>query len=466
MNILFSFIYPIMKKVAPLSKTKLHKMAMHISPKNWMAFANYVRKKGHIESVHPTDTPSNVVDKALEKANYKKKTTYAIQKSKTATHKKYNITKTVKDTWTFHKQKIMSFLFLTISYFVVYTNSSTNSTKFPTKSLIKPLFQKIKGSDVSANAHKIFECYRKGYEPPVWSRDNIIEIIRSHGHEVKCYYPATTPMHVAKRALSQREPVNIERDRQFNETLLYTYFGYKTGYYDLDIPYLWKPNIAVYNTSPIKHHPMGNHNNGWQEVDKIHFLHCIGYAFDNKKQTDYKEIIQHKHAVDYTARLLTLYKNIFHIIFTCAKQHNLTNIALGLVGAGFFSKHYNKESPPPYTFIKNVFQPALQEVLKKHKWIPQRIQVLGHVRIEINGVPLQNIGFFPQNAINRITPQDTLVVNAWDPLSLVGNGNANDNSLDGAIGMHTACGLLCFPFTNPHIKYEPIRAFHNSFCAL
>lgn len=59
-----------MNKPDSLSKTKLHKMALHISSTNWKAFANRVRKKCHIESVQPTDTPSHVVDKALDKANY------------------------------------------------------------------------------------------------------------------------------------------------------------------------------------------------------------------------------------------------------------------------------------------------------------------------------------------------------------------------------------------------------------
>ena len=190
----------------------------------------------------------------------------------------------------------------------------------------------------------------------------------------------------------------------------------------------------------------------------MHFLHCIGYAFDSETQTDYKEIIKGKLTVNYTNRLLQLYKNIFHIIFTCAKQYKLRTIALGLVGAGFFSNLYNSNSSPN-TFMNNVFQPALQEVINKHGWNTEHIQVLGYDKIIINDNMLFNIGFFPNDALNYINPETTLVVNAWDPLSIVGNGNASDHSLDGAVGMHTACGLLCFPYTNPNIEYQPISAF-------
>lgn len=352
----------------------------------------------------------------------------------------------------------MSSLFFIILYFVIRTKPNTNDTKLHTQKNpypFKPPSGKFTNDTIVENANNIFKCYKEGYEPPNWSRDNIIALI--HTHQVKCYYPNTTNISVVKKALSQREPVNMEGRREYYEDNLTRNFGYKIGYYDLpEKRYGLKPNIAVYCTSPVKNHPLGDLT--W--VDNMHFLHCIGYAFDSEQQTDYKEIIKGKREVDYRKRLLKLYKNIFHIIFTCAKQHNLKTIALGLVGAGFFSKLYNSKSSTN-TFMKNVFQPALQEVINKHGWNTEHIQVLGNDNIIINEQVLFNIGFFPNVALKHIIPQTTLVVNAWDPLSIVGNGNASDHSLDGAVGMHTACGLLCFPYTNPNIKYEPIAAFKS-----
>merc|ERR1712039_724173 len=46
--------------------------------------------------------------------------------------------------------------------------------------------------------------------------------------------------------------------------------------------------------------------------------------------------------------------------------------------------------------------------------------------------------------------EDSLLVNAWDPWSMVGNGNAADNSLDGYFGRCTAMALLCWPKKCPH----------------
>ena len=49
---------------------------------------------------------------------------------------------------------------------------------------------------------------------------------------------------------------------------------------------------------------------------------------------------------------------------------------------------------------------------------------------------------------------NVLFVNAWDPWSIVGNGNASDPSLDGYFGRSTAMSLLCWPLTNPYIQYR------------
>ena len=52
-----------------------------------------------------------------------------------------------------------------------------------------------------------------------------------------------------------------------------------------------------------------------------------------------------------------------------------------------------------------------------------------------------------------LNDENTLYQNAWDPHSMVGNGNYGDNSLDGYFGRHTGIHFLCWPQTNPNIKY-------------
>lgn len=447
---------PLQKQNLLVSHSRLRKLASQIKASHWKAFAIRVRKRTQNNTIQKTDTPVQVVDKAIQEAYHK-------TKSKKKQKTKKQVMNTKKHTWTFHKKKVMSLLLIIITGFLYQNQVSKKKDTAHTQNtsaIVQPFIKKkhMTPRNIQENADRIFECYEKGWEPPMWSKDNIIALCKQH--TVTCYYPSTSLESTAKRLLRQREPVNIAQDRsKYNDRLLSTFFGYRMGYYDdKTIPYRLKPNIAVYNTSPVKHHVSSI--NDWDEVEKMHFLHCIGYAFDNEKQTDYIEIIKNKNIESYTARLLHLYKNIFNIVFTCAKDHKLTNIALGWIGAGYFATLYNQhiyQENSSEAFRKNVFVPALQAAIKKHHWDVNTIGMLGSMDINIDGNVVKQLGYFPSPAMHTITPHDTLVVNAWDPLSIVGNGNANDNSLDGNIGKHTACGLLCFPPTNPYIKYKKIQ---------
>ena len=49
--------------------------------------------------------------------------------------------------------------------------------------------------------------------------------------------------------------------------------------------------------------------------------------------------------------------------------------------------------------------------------------------------------------------QEILFVNAWDPWSMVGNGNESDGSLDGYYGRSTNMAVLSWPLTNPNFQF-------------
>jgi hypothetical protein len=52
--------------------------------------------------------------------------------------------------------------------------------------------------------------------------------------------------------------------------------------------------------------------------------------------------------------------------------------------------------------------------------------------------------------------ENILWTNAWDPWSIIGNGNSKDNSLDGWWGRSTAIAVLGWPVSNPFIEYKSI----------
>jgi hypothetical protein len=64
-----------------------------------------------------------------------------------------------------------------------------------------------------------------------------------------------------------------------------------------------------------------------------------------------------------------------------------------------------------------------------------------------------NGGYVPDILETDIDVEHTLYVNAWDPWSLIGNGNGRDNSLDGCSNM----AVLGWTFTNPHIVYRKVE---------
>lgn len=68
------------------------------------------------------------------------------------------------------------------------------------------------------------------------------------------------------------------------------------------------------------------------------------------------------------------------------------------------------------------------------------------------GVASTLYGPFP-NGILRASLAESLVVNAWDPHSICGNGNAVDRSLDGYVGRHTAVAVLTWPVVNTRMRY-------------
>ena len=137
-----------------------------------------------------------------------------------------------------------------------------------------------------------------------------------------------------------------------------------------------------------------------------------------------------------------------------ARRKSCSHIALGLVGAGFFAEYYPGGQD---AFNRDVWRPALATVRTKPPNRGVRVMILADRDVPTYG---KSLGFFPTTAVaaaqQRAALRDILFVNAWDPFSMVGNGNAADNSLDGWMGRSSASAYLCWPLTNPAITYESV----------
>ena len=67
-----------------------------------------------------------------------------------------------------------------------------------------------------------------------------------------------------------------------------------------------------------------------------------------------------------------------------------------------------------------------------------------------------NGGFIPDILVTDKDVEHTLYVNAWDPWSLIGNGNGRDSSLDGYWGRCSNMAVLGWSHTNPFINYRSV----------
>ena len=285
-------------------------------------------------------------------------------------------------------------------------------------------------------------CYNKGFEFPAWTLRNISDqedLFRA----THVYYGDSTStrpeLALIQQLVREREPVNIEMKRSYSQARLDHGFGHQKGFYGslADARGKLPPSIAVYTKTLV----------GSPESHVIvHLLHAIGLGFDVNAQPDLQLFLDGK--IDCVA----FYRYMFKLIFTCAddKLGPDSTVVLSLVGGNNFANLY----------------PGGRRKLWSDVWIPA---LMSHLQEFPHHVPrLRGMGFPPEfltlvdpvirNKLqgDRLFPDivadydltRTLFVNAWDPWSVVGNGNERDESLDGHIGRNSNAAILSTSMTN------------------
>jgi hypothetical protein len=164
----------------------------------------------------------------------------------------------------------------------------------------------------------------------------------------------------------------------------------------------------------------------------VHILHTIGLAFDHANQPNF--IHFHKLGCG------TFYQHFFRLIFACADDRIGTNsiVVLSLVGGNNFARLF---PGGPQRFWQQVWIPSLREHLQMYPehsirlrgmGFPEPFLVLLAESLPLVSKQLQSTERFPA-LVTDYDRSNTLFINAWDPFSIVGNGNARDNSLDGFV---------------------------------
>jgi hypothetical protein len=282
-----------------------------------------------------------------------------------------------------------------------------------------------------------------------------------------------------KELVEQREPVNMEMIQNYNEKDLNTNFGWKNGAYKNSKKSELYPNIGIYCHARVTN-GIETSKPGAKEKN-VHVMNLIGYAFDSVAQPDYMYFLEKynpgsddvnlNQLTDLNKENLKLdliqrYRKIWLKACYICMLKGLKNLWYYGVGSGFFSmllpNEYNKNSGK---FYQEIFAPAFgidpthfSKSPKKNTLIDSKDETIPINFCEKYGIKVLNL----QNEVTQSSdkqipnvlfnsessPENTLYINAWDPWSIIGNGNEGDRSLDGYWGRNSNMSVLGWSMTN------------------
>jgi len=285
-------------------------------------------------------------------------------------------------------------------------------------------------------AQKLRGVYHKGHAFPAWAVDKLAagELEKSL-RSVVVYHASSDDADLVKALIREREPVNIEMRRLYSEKRLEDLFGYTQGAYSKSTPDKLMPNIAAYCQTPIRI--------GTQEC-VAHVINSIGYGFDSTTQPDYKYFFPM--TPEKWKELTDRMKCMWRFIFECAQRHSLSKVYLCDVGGGHFARLLNEKPETQWSILKDNSLPAVTA-----QYPSIQVHSLHELSSTESKIFLDRLAGDAKSSLS-----DSLLVNAWDPWTFVGNGNSMDQSLDGKFGRNTPMAVLCSPWTNPFIKYDAV----------
>lgn len=310
------------------------------------------------------------------------------------------------------------------------------------------IFRSTAGSAYKT-AKTLYDIYATDeMRPPAWSLAFVKKKIWTEFAKTVEVLTFDERSSLVKKVATQREPVNIAMQPGFDSVALQSAFGYNVSGYSASFSKdetMLPPNLAIYMKTPM------NRDDG----PVAHVISAVGFAFDDEKQPDYKYFI----AGNREPELLEHLKNVFLLVFACAARKSLPIVVLCLLGGAAFSRLFPGGSD---RYVADYFMPALNAALMQLTPAsrPKLLGMMGHpdekmmamLRGASDGIPCEAYGFVPA-ICSEPGAAESLFMNAWDPHSVVGNGNAADTSLDGFFGRSSAMGFLSLPSINAHITY-------------
>lgn len=287
-------------------------------------------------------------------------------------------------------------------------------------------------------AQQVFSIYYPRHHFPEWVLDKT-EWDSFHFADTIVFYHNYDDFKDVKKLITEREPCNIGMGRMYDIAKMQSTFGWSYGAYQLSTKEKLMPNIAVYCHSTFHYNNKKMH---------IHVINLIGYAFDSTTQPDYIYFkSNYPNKQNMKKALVQKYHEMWKLALACLIEKKLTKFRIYCIGGGAFaSLLFDK-----YTFVTEIFEPSFCPLLKTFEEL--NITILGYNFDK----KMFNGGFIP--TIFNDDSEDltnTLYCNAWDPWTIIGNGNECDRSLDGFWGRYSNLSVLGWYPTNPAMKFVSV----------
>lgn len=277
------------------------------------------------------------------------------------------------------------------------------------------------------NYKRLLRCYFEEYRPTEWTLKNYETDVRPQMNKTRVFYDNSMDKLRLVRILTEREPTHFSMCRHYNTMVLKDNFGYTTSAVENGCNSS-KQHPAVYCYTPIRSHINGNLST---PAKKVHIINLAALSFDNDTHPDYTQYIENNDIK--LGEIQVYYRNMWMYAFCAANYLRLPSIAVCVIG----------ESSWPFgAFEQRVHTPCIAECRTKY---PQ---------IQVVSAPTK----IPEDVLAMTQSQldNVLFVNAWNKHSMVGNGNAGDHTVCGEWGKSTAIAALCWPKSNPRLRFQPI----------
>ena len=351
--------------------------------------------------------------------------------------------------------------------------SIANKSKLNTSTYILPVHKPLKLFQKKTRqlpvrtpiqyAKKIREIYNKDYEFPEWVIDEKLWN-NFKFDKTKVYYNEGDNLEDVKLMVKKREPVNIGMEQKYNIEELEEEFGYHIGAYSNSTKDKLMPNIAIYCRATVK-------NPNKEKYVNAHVINLVGYAFDNENQPDYIYFKNKYTNTDNTINiagfkreLIEKYRKMWMLACHAARDKGLKYLCLYNVGGMAFTTLLNDLIKVNQdNFFYEIFKPSFgfntnytDADTPLNFCNNNNIKIL-HKKLDLDDEKnwrIPNLLFYDSKKLVNIELENTLLVNAWDPWSLIGNGNASDNSLDGFWGRSSNMSVLGWTFTNKYLEKE------------